>query len=291
MNIKHQLQEKIDNYLFGLLSEEERIAFEQEMKEDAKLCNEVEFTRLIMESFQMKREQEALKEMQNISSEAELRSILKEAEKKYHPVKTIPPTKKSNFHFYWGLAAGVAAGILLTLLLSFSNHSKQTKSSVELNIENQFLGDPTFVYANKVLIDGDSDQWKKVKLKLEDIRAKLTEMDSLQRSQISTTIPAVRSEPTLRFANQRRTGYDPAGFRVEWTSIYAQGDIYLYNTHESEIKKLALNYDLNKGFYQLKDLQSNTFYYFFIIKKDNKEKGLKKDYEENGRYLFVFRTK
>ena len=113
MNNKRQIQEKIDNYLFDLLSGEERMAFEQEMKEDAKLRNEVELTRQIMESFQINGEQEALKEIQNISSEEELRAILIEAEKKFHPKNNLR-TKRLVIYI-----STTAAVILLLLYMGF----------------------------------------------------------------------------------------------------------------------------------------------------------------------------
>jgi len=84
MDKEYNLQEAIDNYLLDLLSDEEKIAFEQMMNEDENLRKEVELIRQISEAVVLKGEQSALTEMQNVSSEHELREIIEDAKKRYH---------------------------------------------------------------------------------------------------------------------------------------------------------------------------------------------------------------
>lgn len=111
MKENHHLQEKIDNYLLDLLSEEEKIAFEQQISENEELRQEVELVRQISEAFILKGEQKALNEMQNISSKEDLRNYIRNAEKKYHS-----KNKVKQLSIYISTAAAV---ILILIYIGF----------------------------------------------------------------------------------------------------------------------------------------------------------------------------
>ncbi len=120
MDKRNKLQEKIDDYLFDLLSEEERIAFEQMMAEDENLRNDVELTRQIGNAFQIKGEKEALKEIQHISSKEELKEIIEAAERK-HNEKRSTTTRKLLISI-----SAVAATILILVYIGLqSQYSSQ----------------------------------------------------------------------------------------------------------------------------------------------------------------------
>lgn len=85
MNIDEQnRQDLTDRYILNELSESERIAFEEAMKQDSELREEVELMKLISDGFQQKGEKEALDEIMSLSSEEEFRAIIADAEKKYN---------------------------------------------------------------------------------------------------------------------------------------------------------------------------------------------------------------
>ncbi len=111
MNKKFESQQKIDDYLFDMLSDEDKVAFEQMMKDDENLRKEVELTRQITEGFQIKGEKAALEEMMNLSSDDEMRAIISGAETKYH----IEQPKKSIFKRLSIYIASAAAVILILL--------------------------------------------------------------------------------------------------------------------------------------------------------------------------------
>ena len=259
-------QEKTDNYLFGLLSEKEKVNFEQRMKEDKAFRKEVELTRQIMESFQMKGELGALKEMQEISSEEEMRAVVSNAEKKYRSTENSSFGKESS-RFYWGLAAGMVAGILVAIIFTlFLNKQTQLEKlqgslpkSVSDSLQNQdLISEYQRAYIDS-LIKGSvsylagSDSYEPQLLAL------LKQEDTQEEGGASG----------LRFTTQSQVDCDSENFRIEWTPVNKRGDVRLYLL-DNRNEKIPLsnyenlNYDLEKGFFLLENLEEKTLYFFEI---------------------------
>lgn len=87
MNEKHSRDEKIDLYLSGNMSTEDKVAFEHEMLGDQTLAAEIELMRHIVTGFERKGERSALQAMGDLSSEEEMKSIIRNAERKYRPIR------------------------------------------------------------------------------------------------------------------------------------------------------------------------------------------------------------
>ncbi len=285
MNKNFELQQKIDDYLFDMLSEEDRAAFEQMMQDDDALRKEVELVRQITEGFRVKGEQEARTEMQNVSS-AEMRNILTAAEQKYPqpPTPTTPPQQRNN-RFVWGLVAGIAASVLLILAINYFNNRHPDQKQWEKLYSETIRENHVLTSRNTTLHDSLITQKK-----INGIQH--ATIDSLKK--IKTTIAPTTSDPfqadllamliihdkqkkgigqSLTFTTQNQTNCNPESFRIEWTPVNKQGDIYVYQYNEYKEKAPvskyeSVNYNLGKGSYTLQGLENNSLY-FFEIKTDN----------------------
>jgi len=75
-------QDKIDRYLSGELSDTEKAAFEEKMRNDEDLRKNVELTKIIAEAFRNKADNRAIEAMENVS-EDDVRAIIASIEKEY----------------------------------------------------------------------------------------------------------------------------------------------------------------------------------------------------------------
>lgn len=109
--MKFDYQEKIDDYLLNRLPDEERLAFEKEIGENAELREQLEYTRSIREA---------------ITSRSEMLAAMREWENDYqweneraavaHAVNEAPcPAKKRLVYWISGVAAVLVVGLFLLL--------------------------------------------------------------------------------------------------------------------------------------------------------------------------------
>lgn len=85
MEQKYTREEIIELYLQNKLSEEERVEFEQHMKNDELLSNEVDLVRHIITGIQRKGDVAVFTELKEISTEEQLKEILAKTEKRHRP--------------------------------------------------------------------------------------------------------------------------------------------------------------------------------------------------------------
>lgn len=92
---ERERDEYIDQYILNKLSEEERIAFEEEMRNDKDLEESVMLRMHIAVAFQRKTEAPVLEALNNIESEGKLRAILSKAEDEFQETETQDGRRKN----------------------------------------------------------------------------------------------------------------------------------------------------------------------------------------------------
>lgn len=115
MNTNIDLEEKIELYLMNSLSNEEHIAFEEQISKDSELAKKVKFMRRILLAFDQKYEKEAIVAMSKLSTE-DMKDLIsklsaEDASREPKPLMNIAAYK--NHKILWFSAIAVSFLLLL----------------------------------------------------------------------------------------------------------------------------------------------------------------------------------
>ena len=162
--MKFDYQEKIDDYLLNRLPDEERLAFEKEIGENAELREQLEYTRSIREA---------------ITSRSEMLAAMREWENDYqweneraavaHAVNEAPrPAKKRLVYWISGVAAVLVVGLFLLL--------RPTNPNPDVILGDSFRGGRDYNVINDKLQQKDYEE----ALAYIELEADSIKMDSIE---------------------------------------------------------------------------------------------------------------
>lgn len=182
MKKKYDTQTKIERYILNQLSNQERVDFEEEMRKDEKLQQDVELTRDIAIGFQQRGEQKALEAIRSTSIE-DIRKFISFAEKKRRNKSRI---KKSLIAI-----TSVAAVVLIFLFIG-----TQPKYSPQQLFNDYYTSNTYVLTPSRGMIDDEPQQ------QLSDLNWAIEQLNQGKANEAIEKLIPISSSQTFEFQEE-----------------------------------------------------------------------------------------
>ena len=166
--MKQEYQDRIDLYVTGRMTEEERMAFEEDMSKDTELKEQVEFTLSVSKS--LKSRNDKLEKMKGFKKDYEENSDK-------HETPTVPVRNKLKF-FYWASSIAAVLVVGFFIMKSINTTPDGMVFPIELEVKNSRGGNDNINEIKQLIENKKCDEalteiekrWKEINNEIDKVK-------------------------------------------------------------------------------------------------------------------------